>query len=126
MAERTSLWLSEVEANAASAERAILFGRAWGSKIAMLTNAGHIKVCSGHTTWEAGFRYLYQLQQLISARSAFASARNDDNKRSLVDGKGGSHFIPATNNSTNPARNAVIACAFVAVAADGRRDYQRC
>jgi predicted alpha/beta hydrolase family esterase len=53
---------------AASAERAILFGRAWGSKIAMLAAAGHINVRSGHTTWESGFRYLYQLQQLISTR----------------------------------------------------------
>jgi predicted alpha/beta hydrolase family esterase len=51
---------------AASAERAILFGRAWGSKVAMLNKAGHINARSGHTKWEAGFRYLYQLQQLIS------------------------------------------------------------
>lgn len=55
---------------AASAERAILFGRAWASKITMLTEAGHINVRSGHTTWEAGFRYLYQLQQLIATRGA--------------------------------------------------------
>jgi len=34
----------------------------------MLTNAGHINVRSGHTKWEAGFRYLYQLQQLVAAR----------------------------------------------------------
>jgi len=54
---------------AASAERVILFGRAWGAKITMLTNAGHINVRSGHTKWEAGFRYLYQLQQLITART---------------------------------------------------------
>jgi predicted alpha/beta hydrolase family esterase len=61
--------------HAASAERIILFGRAWGSKITMLNNAGHINVRSGHTRWEAGFRYLYQLQQLIANRSRLPERR---------------------------------------------------
>jgi uncharacterized protein len=60
---------------AASAERVILFGRAWGSKITMLANAGHVNVRSGHTRWEAGFRYLYQLQQLITTRSTSNTIR---------------------------------------------------
>jgi len=65
-----SVLVGSTNDTAASAERVILFGRAWGAKIAMLTNAGHINVRSGHTKWEAGFRHLYQLQQLISARTS--------------------------------------------------------
>lgn len=64
-----SVLVGSTDDAAASAERAILFGRAWGSKITMLSNAGHINVRSGHTRWEAGFRYLYQLQQLVATRA---------------------------------------------------------
>lgn len=70
-----SVLVGSTNDNAASAERSILFGRAWGSKIALLTNAGHLNARSGHTTWEAGFRYLYQLQQLISTRDTIPVKR---------------------------------------------------
>lgn len=69
---------------AASAERAILFARAWGSKIAILANAGHINVRSGHTTWEAGFRYLYQLQQLMTQRGTSRSEHDPRSVRAIV------------------------------------------
>lgn len=69
---------------AASAERAILFGRAWGSHISILSNAGHINVRSGHTTWEAGFRYLYQLQLRMRQRQR-AGAPVDNHDECLPD-----------------------------------------
>ena|SRR5690606_18930340 len=53
---------------AASAERVHTLGRAWGSKVTILANAGHINVKSGHGCWQAGFRHLYQLQTLIESR----------------------------------------------------------
>lgn len=54
---------------AATAERAYALGRAWGSSVTILANAGHINVKSGHGAWQAGFRFLYQLQKLIERRS---------------------------------------------------------
>lgn len=54
---------------AATAERAYTLGRAWGANVTILADAGHINVKSGHGSWQAGFRYLYQLQTLIESRS---------------------------------------------------------
>lgn len=69
---------------AASAERAILFGRAWGSHISVLNNAGHINVKSGHTTWEAGFRYLFQLQQRMHRNAQHRPAMQVASARTLA------------------------------------------
>jgi predicted alpha/beta hydrolase family esterase len=54
---------------AASAERVIELGGAWGSEIAILSGAGHINVKSGHTRWEQGFAYLYRLQNRIEQQT---------------------------------------------------------
>jgi len=50
---------------AASAARAIDMARDWGSEVAILGDAGHINVRSGHRRWEQGFAYLYRLQHRI-------------------------------------------------------------
>jgi len=55
--------------SAATAERAHALGRAWGSKVTILANAGHINVKSGHGAWQSGYRYLYQLQTLIERQN---------------------------------------------------------
>jgi uncharacterized protein len=41
--------------------RARTFANAWGSKLIEIGNAGHINVASGQGNWEAGLRYLEQL-----------------------------------------------------------------
>ncbi len=55
--------------SAATAERTYALGHAWGAQVTVLPDAGHINVKSGHGAWEAGFRYLYQLQALIERRA---------------------------------------------------------
>lgn len=54
---------------AASRERALVLGEAWGSHTLILEQAGHINTASGFTRWEAGFAHLYQLQHLIDQRA---------------------------------------------------------
>ncbi|TBU99758.1 RBBP9/YdeN family alpha/beta hydrolase [Stutzerimonas kirkiae] len=51
--------------SAASAARALELARGWGAEAAILTDAGHINVKSGHRRWEQGFVYLYRLQRRI-------------------------------------------------------------
>lgn len=53
---------------AMAAERAVALGRAWGSDVTVLPNAGHINVASGHRHWERGFAHLYRLQRLIESQ----------------------------------------------------------
>jgi len=64
-----SVLVGSTNDSAATAERAYAMGRAWGAQVTVLANAGHINVKSGHGAWEAGFRYLYQLQALIERRA---------------------------------------------------------
>ena len=51
--------------SAASAGRTVELGHSWCSEIAILADAGHINVTSGHHRWEQGFAYLYRLQSRI-------------------------------------------------------------
>jgi|SRR5690606_22639640 len=64
--------------SAATAERAYRFGQAWGSKVTILANAGHINVKSGHGPWQAGYRYLYQLQTLIERQKRSSQPAKDN------------------------------------------------
>lgn len=50
---------------AASQQRSIELGDAWGSHTLVLDQAGHINTAAGYTRWEEGFVYLYQLQTRI-------------------------------------------------------------
>ncbi len=59
-----SVLVGSTDDHAATADRAIAFGRAWGSATTILERAGHINVDSGHRRWEAGLRFLHQLQQI--------------------------------------------------------------
>lgn len=54
---------------AASAERALAMGRAWGSEVSILSGVGHINTASGHHSWEQGLPYLVHLQSLISKQT---------------------------------------------------------
>lgn len=49
---------------AASASRATQLAQHWGSHAHILPNAGHINIASGHTQWEQGFAWLYQLEKM--------------------------------------------------------------
>lgn len=49
--------------HAATAPRALQFADWWGSDAAILPQAGHINVQSGHHRWEQGFAWLYRLQE---------------------------------------------------------------
>lgn len=53
---------------AATASRAIQIGKYWGSETAILSGAGHINAAAGFNRWEAGFAYLYQLQNTLEQR----------------------------------------------------------
>lgn len=64
-----SLLVGSDNDRAASAERTIHFGEAWGSKIFILSGAGHINVEAGFTHWDEGFGFLYQLQGLAEHRA---------------------------------------------------------
>lgn len=48
---------------AATLLRSQQFAQQWGAELTVLEQAGHINVTSGHQYWEAGFAYLYRLQQ---------------------------------------------------------------
>ncbi len=54
---------------AASASRAIELGQRWGSETAILAGAGHINAAAGFHRWDAGFGFLYRLQNTIERRS---------------------------------------------------------
>ena len=60
-----SLLIGSSNDAAASAERAGELAEQWGSGWAILPQAGHINVKSGHRTWEQGFAWLYRLQARI-------------------------------------------------------------
>ena len=60
-----SLLIGSSNDAAASAERAGELAEQWGSGWAILQQAGHINVKSGHRTWEQGFAWLYRLQARI-------------------------------------------------------------
>lgn len=64
-----SLLVGSDNDRAASAARAIEFGEAWGSKIAILSGAGHINVEAGFIRWDEGFGFLYQLQELAEKQA---------------------------------------------------------
>ena len=49
--------------HAATAPRALQFADWWGSDAAILPQAGHINLQSGHRRWEQGFAWLYRLQE---------------------------------------------------------------
>ncbi len=63
-----SLLVGSSNDHAASAERAQLLARHWGSEAVILPQAGHINIDSGHTEWEQGFAWLYRLQELCLQR----------------------------------------------------------
>lgn len=65
-----SLLVGSSNDHAASAERAQLLARYWGSEAVILPQAGHINVESGHDRWEEGFAYLHRLQQLAEQSRA--------------------------------------------------------
>lgn len=58
-----SLLVGSTSDRAASAERALEFAADWGADALILERAGHINIESGHTKWEQGFAFLYQLQE---------------------------------------------------------------
>ncbi|PKM30694.1 MAG: alpha/beta hydrolase [Gammaproteobacteria bacterium HGW-Gammaproteobacteria-11] len=60
-----SLLVGSDNDRAASADRAIAMGQAWGSEMVLLSGCGHINAAAGFHHWEAGFAYLYRLQGTI-------------------------------------------------------------
>lgn len=58
-----SVLVGSTNDHAASCERALEFAVNWGSSAHILEQAGHINIDSGHTCWEQGLAFLYQLQE---------------------------------------------------------------
>ncbi len=46
-----------------SSDRAREYAAAWGSRLVMLPDAGHINVASGHGPWPEGFELLVRLRR---------------------------------------------------------------
>lgn len=53
--------------HAASAARALEMAAHWDCEATILQQAGHINIASGHSCWEQGLAYLYQLQEKMFA-----------------------------------------------------------
>ncbi|AYC30957.1 alpha/beta hydrolase [Pseudomonas cavernae] len=54
---------------AASVPRVLELARLWGAETALLGDAGHINVKSGHRRWEQGFAHLFRLQNQIEQQA---------------------------------------------------------
>lgn len=63
-----SLVIGSTNDPAATAERVSVLAQQWGSQQVILPNVGHINMASGHSQWEQGLAWLYQLQLLIEQR----------------------------------------------------------
>ena len=54
---------------AASAERAQVLGKAWGSEVTILRGVGHLNVASGHHRWAEGLAFLDRLHALVGEQA---------------------------------------------------------